>query len=184
MIEVCDYSQGVQVDVSKQFDKKINENNVRFLRIIDFTQGNQEIRYIEDPGNRYFLKINELAMVRYGASTGFICLGLEGAIANNLFKISLKKQGYKISYLYLYFKSNFFQSKLKAMISGAAMPALNFGMLNEMQIPVLDIDVQNKMEMQLESIKRNIFNHKIHIKKINALISSLQSQAFTTGFNA
>ena len=84
--EVCQFTQGIQVDVNKQKDSQF-ENCVRFLRIIDFTQTGEPPRYIENPGDRYLLKKGEIAMVRYG-TVGFVCIGKEGAIANNLFKIN------------------------------------------------------------------------------------------------
>lgn len=104
---ICTYSQGLQVDVSKQYENKLTENDVRFLRIIDFTQGNQQPRYIENPSNKYYLHENEIAMVRYGA-TGFVCNGLSGVIANNLFKISIKDENFHPKYMLMYFKSDYF----------------------------------------------------------------------------
>jgi type I restriction enzyme S subunit len=177
--EICSFSQGIQVDIENQFSKKNNADDVRFLRIIDFTQGNQEYRFIVNPGEKYHLKHNDIAMVRYGATTGFVCTGIEGAIANNLFKFTINDKNFNSTYLCLYLQSHYFQSKLKSLINGAAMPALNFGMLNQFEIPLIKIEVQEILAHQVDSINKNIFFHKQALEITNNLFASLQHQAFT-----
>ena len=61
---------------------------VRFIRIIDYTQGTDDIRYVKDPGSRYWADKSDIVMVRYG-TPGLVGRGIEGVIANNLFKISI-----------------------------------------------------------------------------------------------
>src|SRR5690606_26121070 len=75
--EFCVFTQGIQRDVKLQSETK-GENQVRFLRIVDYTQGNEPPRYIDFPGEKYILNTDDVALVRYGASTGFVCRGLEG----------------------------------------------------------------------------------------------------------
>jgi len=84
--EVCEFTQGIQRDVKLQTESQ-RDNQVRFLRIVDFTQGNELPRFIDNPGEKYILKENDVSLVRYGASTGFVCRGLSGALANNLFRV-------------------------------------------------------------------------------------------------
>ena len=50
--EVCDFTQGIQRDVKLQSETQDN-NQIRFLRIVDFTQGNEPARYIDNPGEKY-----------------------------------------------------------------------------------------------------------------------------------
>jgi type I restriction enzyme S subunit len=78
--ECLKFSQGIQIDVKFQSESKRN-NQVRFLRIIDFTQGDEPERYIDNPGEKYIVKKEDISLVRYGASTGFVCSKKEGAIA-------------------------------------------------------------------------------------------------------
>jgi type I restriction enzyme S subunit len=177
--EVCSFSQGIQVDVDKQSSHKNDEHNTRFLRIIDFTQGNQEPRYISNPGNRFFLKSDEIAMVRYGATTGFVCSGLDGVIANNLFKFTIKNDDFTAIYVYLYLKSNYFQSQLKTLISGAAMPALNFGMLDKFIIPLITKDKQHNIKNQMIHLEKSIQKSKKSLEDLLALSHSLKNQAFS-----
>ncbi|MCO6463858.1 MAG: restriction endonuclease subunit S [Saprospiraceae bacterium] len=84
--ELCVFTQGIQRDVKLQSETQ-GENQVRFLRIVDYTQGNEPPRYIDFPGEKYILNTDDVSLVRYGASTGFVCRGLEGALANNLFRV-------------------------------------------------------------------------------------------------
>ena len=43
--EVCDFKQGIQVDLDNQFTEN-NKDRIRFIRIIDYTQNTDDIRYI------------------------------------------------------------------------------------------------------------------------------------------
>ena len=60
------FLQGIQVDKEKQSEIQ-KDDQVRFLRIIDYTQGNEPPRYIDDPGERYHIKSKDLVMIRYGS---------------------------------------------------------------------------------------------------------------------
>ena len=142
---VCKFSQGIQVPIGNQ---KIDPfpGSVRFLRIIDFTQGDDPPRYIENPGEKYLLKKDEIAMVRYG-TVGFVCTGKEGIIANNLFKIvpveSLTKK-----YLIHFLKSHLFMGKLET--KGATMQALSFGLINPIPIPLPPLSEQHQIVSEIE----------------------------------
>ncbi len=145
--ESCIFSQGIQVDVNLQSEVKKGDQ-VRFLRIIDFTQGDEPPRYIDNPGKKYFLEKDEIAMVRYG-TVGFVCTGKEGVIANNLFKITPSEylaKGYLINFL----KSQFFKSKLES--KGATMQALNFGLINPIEIPLPPIAEQMRIVAKIEEL--------------------------------
>ncbi len=84
--DIVTFSQGIQVPVEEQFEKQ-KDNHVRFLRIVDYTRGDVEPRYIDDPGSKYAVQSNDVIMIRYGEA-GRVVRGYEGVIANNLFKIT------------------------------------------------------------------------------------------------
>jgi type I restriction enzyme S subunit len=144
--EVCKFSQGVQVDVELQsFEKK--SGWVRFLRIVDFTKNNEPLRFVKNSSDRYFLKKDEIAMVRYG-TVGFVCTGKEGVIANNLFKIT-PVDVFEVKYLIHFFQSDIFKRRLKT--KGATMQALSFGSISPITIPVPPLFEQERIVAILES---------------------------------
>jgi type I restriction enzyme M protein len=53
--EVCKFSQGIQVDVGLQSAVQ-KEGQTRFIRIIDFTQGEQEPRFVDTPNEKNIIK--------------------------------------------------------------------------------------------------------------------------------
>ena len=143
----CEFTQGIQVDIEKQKFEKF-ENSVQFLRIIDFTQVNEPPRYIENPGERYILNKNEIAMVRYG-TVGFVCINKIGAIANNLFKINPSKNIYP-KYLINFFNSLLFRSKLET--KGATMQALSFGLIKPIPLPLPPLETQQAIVSKIEEL--------------------------------
>lgn len=147
--DLCEFKQGIQVDVSKQ-SEKLSNGKVRFLRIVDFTSGNETPRYIDNPGGQYFVRNNDVSLVRYGAS-GFVCKGLEGVIANNLFQVKPKNNSITKEYLFWYLYSPKFQNFIKGKMSGAAMPAINFRMINDFEMNLLPIEEQELIVKNCES---------------------------------
>lgn len=170
--EVCKFSQGIQVDVSLQSaEKKVGQT--RFIRIIDFTQGEQEPRYVDTPNEKNIIKADDISMVRYGASTGFVCTGLEGVLANNLFKIIPTTGSLTKRYLFFIMKSPIVQDVIYKNTQGVAMPAINFGILNEIKIPLPSIleqqTIVKSIEEELQLVNANkrlieIFEQKIKDK--------------------
>lgn len=175
--ECLQYSQGIQVDVGLQ-NQECRNNNVRFLRIIDFTQGKDTPRYIENPGERYLVKKDDIAMVRYG-TVGFVCTGKEGAIANNLFKIKPSRYISK-KYLIFFLNSLYFKSKLET--KGATMQAISFGLLDNIELPIPSINEQSLIVKEIES--RLSVCDKLEetvaesLKKLEYLRQSILKQAF------
>jgi len=147
--EVFTFSQGIQVDVKKQYFDK-NDSRIRFLRIIDFTQGKEEARYIERPDFKYFVSKKDVSIVRYGASTGFICRGLEGVIANNLFRV-IPKSNINLDYIYYYLLSAYFQNEIAKSIKGAAMPAISFGLINNIIFTYPSFEEQAQIVKEIEA---------------------------------
>ena len=90
--DIATYRQGKQVDISQQFQEPFHKS-IRFIRIIDYTNPNEPIRYVQDFGKQYHVNSKDLVMIRYGSQTaGKAVRGIEGLIANNMFKICFKKQ--------------------------------------------------------------------------------------------
>ncbi|MBK8398023.1 MAG: restriction endonuclease subunit S [Leptospiraceae bacterium] len=174
--DICDLSQGIQVDIKDQSLTK-KGNQVRFLRIIDFTQGGDAPRYIDNPGERYFLKENDLALVRYG-STGFVCRGLEGVIANNLFKVTPKQNTITNDFLYWILISDNFQNFVKLNNKGAALQAISFGQIKAFQIPLPPLSVQKEIAEILDTADALRKKDNELLKKYDELAQSIFIEMF------
>ena len=180
--EVCEFTQGIQRDVKLQSENQ-KDNQVRFLRIVDFTQGNEPPRYIDNPGDKYILNSNDVSLVRYGASTGFVCRGLEGALANNLFRIIPKSKKEIINdFLFVYLTAPVFQNVIKASMNGAAMPAISFGLIKDIPFPIISIEEQQIIVQKIDALStetkklESIYEQKID--DLEELKKSLLQKAF------
>ena len=171
--EIAFFSQGIQVDVNLQTER-CSPGKVRFLRIIDVTQGNVPPRYIDDPGERYYLKADEIAMVRYG-TVGFVCYGFEGVIANNLFKVSIKdKSKLQSNYLQYYLKSDLFQSHIRKGVGGAALPAIKFGDIKHIMLGYPSLSEQKSIVATLDSLKSKVDRLQANYDKISQECDALK----------
>lgn len=180
--DICEFTQGIQRDVKLQSETQ-GENQVRFLRIVDFTQGNEPPRYIDNPGDKYILNDEDVSLVRYGASTGFVCRGLEGALANNLFRVipkSLKEVSN--NFLFVFLTSPVFQDVIKESMNGAAMPAISFGMIKEIPFPIISLTEQQSIVQNLDALnaetKKLESIYKQKIKDLEELKKSVLQKAF------
>lgn len=175
--DLCKFTQGIQVPIPNQSEVQ-KKGQVRFLRIIDFTQGNEPPRFIDNPGERYLVNSSDIALVRYG-TVGFVCTGKEGAIANNLFKVAPDERLIN-PYLIHFLNSHLFKSHLKP--KGATMQALSFGLIKPIPIPVFEIDEQKQIVQEIESrlsVCDNILaSIEEGLEKSEALRQSILKQAF------
>jgi len=174
--EVCIFKQGVQVPVKLQNENQ-KKGQIRFLRIIDFTQGNVSPRFIDFPGEEHLINEDDVALVRYGASTGFVCRGLSGVLANNLFRIIPKSEKILLkNYLFEYLNSSIFQKKIKDVVNGVAMPAISFGLVKNMSILLPSIEEQKLIVSKLDNISEQIKQlENIYSQKLSCLEELKQS---------
>ena len=170
--EICTFSQGVQVPLQNQALKE-SAGYTRFLRIIDFTQGSEPPRYVPINDAKYWMNHEDIAIVRYGASTGFICTGLEGTLANNLFRLNIKCD-VSPHYLIYVLKSEIFQSVIKVQMNGAAMPAISFGLIEGIKMPVPSHSEQQSIVVTLDSLKSKVDRLQANYDKISQECNSLK----------
>lgn len=148
--DVTSFSQGIQVDLDQQH-KECNEDRIRFLRIIDFTQGVTQPRYVKTPEQKYIVGVDDVSIVRYGASTGFVSTGLHGCIANNLFRVIPHKILDK-RYLYYFLLSPLFQNEVQLSMKGAAMPAISFKLIKDIPFSIPPILEQQEVVMRVDKM--------------------------------
>jgi type I restriction enzyme S subunit len=150
------FFQGEQVSLDDQYSE-YSSGLTKFLRIENFTQKSKDFRYIKYSGSpEKILTETDIAIVRYGATAGFICSGETGVIANNLFKASVDNTKINQKYLELVLKSektfNYFQTAM----SGGAMPALNFKIVGNLDITYSSILEQTKIASFLSAVDEKI----------------------------
>ena len=178
MEDIATFSQGKQVEIENQYLEQ-GENMKRFLRIIDFTNPSEPIRYVEDFGDRYYAKKDDLIMIRYGSQTcGKVVMGKEGIIANNMFKINLDNSLVLNRYAYYYLKQENVYNYLRNSQNSSTMPSINFGILNKLEIEIPSITNQRKITKILDLI-----DHKIELNnEINNNLQELINNIFISKF--
>lgn len=176
--DVCKCSQGIQVDSELQKDSAEN-GYVKFLRIINYTQTSKEFKFIPAPStDKALINKDEIVMVRYGATAGFVGRGLDGVLANNLFKISFEKSVLDNEYFYYLLNSDYFQNILRNNKKGGAMPAISFGQLNDIEIMTPSLEVQSKFS-QIVNMISGIKGHSLHSESLsNDSFKALSQKAF------
>ena len=151
--EVSKFSQGIQVGLKLQKTEP-RKGFVRFIRIIDYTQQTDDLRYVEDPGEKYLVSKDDLVMVRYG-TPGLIGRGIEGVIANNLFKITLHSGNLLNDYVEYFLSQSHIQKFLSSQGS-STMPALTFKQLKTVKIVIPPLDEQQRIVRILDEAFENI----------------------------
>lgn len=177
--DIATFSQGLQVGVEEQVSTPI-DNYVRFIRIVDYTQKNEDIRFVENKGQRYFASKSDIVMVRYGAP-GLVGRGIEGIIANNLFKINLDQKIANNDFFEHLLKSSFVQNKLQSGSASTTMPAINFSTLNTVVIPLPPLEEQKKIADILSTVDKKIAFVEENINATEELKKGLMQKLLTEG---
>ena len=168
--DVCKFKQGIQIPIEEQ-DTKPSNDKIRFLRISDYTQKTDDIRYVNKEYSDYIISNDDIVMVRYGETAGFIGTNLSGVLANNLFSINPNKQITK-RYLYTYMNDENIYNYLKSLRAAGAMPAVSFKSLNIIKIPLPPLKEQEKIADILSTAD----------EKIDAITSQIQkAETFKIG---
>jgi type I restriction enzyme S subunit len=177
--EIASFSQGIQVGTEIHISEQ-KDGYQRFIRIVDYTQPNHtDIRYVPAQGNRYWAKADDIIMIRYG-TPGVIGRGIEGVIANNMFKIEFSNLILN-DFAEHYFK---FSTTLKKLIDGSAsstMPAINFGFLKKLPFIVPPLPEQQKIAEILSTVDAKIEIIDQQISETQELKKRLMQQLLTKG---
>ncbi len=178
---LAEFSQGIQVGLGDQV-KEPSEGFVRFIRIIDYTQGTDDIRYVKNPGRKYWADKTDIVMVRYG-TPGLIGRGIEGVIANNLFKISILDKQLTNDFLAYFLSQRSVQGYLRNQ-GALAMPAITFKQLGGVEVTYpTETTKQNSIVSLLDSINDEIQRleslYQQKLTTLDDLKKSLLHQAFS-----
>ncbi len=176
--DIAVYKQGKQVPIEKQF-LECEDGMKRFVRIIDFTNPSEPPRYIEDLGEQYEVDEKCIIMIRYGSQTaGTVVRGIQGIIANNMFQICIDDSRFDIDYMYYYLVSPQIKQILMGGQSSSTMPAITFGMMKQIQVPIRPIDEQKKIASLLEKIDKKINNNEAINRNLSEQLKVLFEDMF------
>lgn len=167
IVDICKLKQGNQYDLKQQFTEE-KPDLKRFIRIVDYTQKTNDIRYVYSNGSENYVDCTDVVVVRYGASAGYVGRGINGIIANNLFTIRpINSALLNKSYLYHYLNAPVIQKQLNNTQS-SGMPALNFQTINNLHILLPEYQEQRQIAVFLDKIDERI---QTQIKIIDTLSS-------------
>jgi len=167
IVDICKLKQGNQYDLKQQFTEEKSDLK-RFIRIVDYTQKTNDIRYVYSNGSENYVDCTDVVVVRYGASAGYVGRGINGIIANNLFTIRpINSALLNKSYLYHYLNAPVIQKQLNNTQS-SGMPALNFQTINNLHILLPEYQEQHQIAVFLDKIDERI---QTQIKIIDTLSS-------------
>lgn len=150
------FEQGVQVDLPQQKPTPF-EDSVKFLRIENYTQKSQDFRYISKKiAGKKYINDDEVAVVRYGATAGFIATGQSGVLANNLFSVRSNGDSISNKFLSLRLKQPRTYSYFQSEMSGGAMPALSFSIVSRYKFAFPSKPEQEKIADFLTAVDERI----------------------------
>ena len=104
----------------------------------------------------------DIVMMRYG-TPGKVARGYSGAIANNMFKISVNEDFLNKDYTFYYLSQDSVYRTLVASNSSSTMPAINFKIIEGLDISAPSISEQMRIVKVLKSLDDKIeVNRKIN----------------------
>ena len=173
--EFCKFQQGTQIPVEEQIEEQL-EGYTRFLRIIDYTQAPQIPRYVSVKGRE--IAEDSVVIVRYGATAGFVGHGYAGILANNLFEVVPDESILSKDFLYLALKYGTFEQEVHDKAFGAAMPALSFGMMNDIGVVTPNSTAQNGFIDFVKHVDKSKATVQKALDETQLLFDSLMQQYF------
>ena len=176
--DLVTFSQGIQVPVEEQSNTR-HSNMERFVRIVDFTNPNEEPRFIKIKDSKYWVNKKNVVMIRYGSATaGKVVRGLEGYIANNMFKVIPNKSILNEEFLYYFLSQSSIYSYLMNSQSSSTMPAIKFSDFDNIKIKLPSLDIQKHIALKL-----NRLNNKIELNtQINQTLEQISQALFKSWF--
>jgi len=181
IVDICKLKQGNQYDLKQQFTEEKSDLK-RFIRIIDYTQKTNDIRYVYSNGSENYVDCTDVVVVRYGASAGYVGRGINGIIANNLFTIRpINSALLNKSYLYHYLNAPVIQKQLNNTQS-SGMPALNFQTINNLHILLPEYQEQRQIAVFLDKIDERIQTQIKIIDDYNSLKTGIYNCMFKENY--
>lgn len=174
--DIAKLKQGIQVDLERQYTEKATGRE-RFIRIVDYTQSTDDIRYIDKTDNANYVDEKDIVVVRYGATAGFVGRGITGIIANNMFTINPLEELDK-EFLYTYMKQEKMYNYLNLSNGSSAMPAINFGIMKSLDISYPSTEEQQQIGAYFSNLDHLITLHQRELDHLQLLKKGMLQQMF------
>lgn len=158
------------------------ENSVRFIQIDDLRNNDNPKHCLYEEKSVYVYP-EDIIIAWDGANAGTIGYGLTGVIGSTLAALRLKKDiPYNIDTHYLGFFLKFNQQFLRDNCTGATIPHISRNVLNELKIPIPNIDTQTKIVSILNEVISIIDKRQQQITSLSNLKQSIFSDMFGNPF--
>lgn len=175
--DLVTFSQGIQVPVEEQSNIR-HSNMGRFVRIVDYTNPNEEPRFIENRALKYWVDEKDVVMIRYGWA-GKVVRGISGYIANNMFKIIVDNEELlNKEFLYYFLLQEKIYKYLINCNSSTTMPSIKFSDFDSIIINLPSLEKQKTIVKKL-----NAFEDKIQLNtQINQTLEQIAQALFKSWF--
>ena len=175
--DLVTFSQGIQVPVEEQSNIQ-HPNMGRFVRIVDYTNPNEEPRFIENIALKYWVDEKDVVMIRYGWA-GKVVRGISGYIANNMFRIIVDNEELlNKEFLYYFLLQEKIYKYLINCNSSTTMPSIKFSDFDSIIINLPSLEKQKTIVKKL-----NAFEDKIQFNtKINQTLEQIAQALFKSWF--
>lgn len=171
LTEICDFQGGTQPP-KEQWINKIKDGYTRMLQIRDFTQGKNEKEYVKITNTLKMCNEDDILIARYGASVGRILTGLSGAYNVAIIKSIPNTSKILKRYLFYYFNSDYFQTRIKNVGSRAAQAGFNKEDLKDFKILIPTLEQQQQTIEILDKSQELIDKRKEQLEALDELVKS------------
>lgn len=159
--------KGNKVEQVEEFDA--SENLLRYIQIDDL-RNDKNKKYCYYNKKYIIAKEEDLIIAWDGANAGTIGYGLNGAIGSTLALLKLNNSEFNTKYCGMFLKSKF--KYLRDNCTGATIPHISRSSLENLKIPKLTLDNQNKIVEVLDKAQELIDKRKEQIVALDELVKS------------
>lgn len=173
--ELFTIKKGNKVEQVEEFEEA--ENLLRYIQIDDL-RNDKNKKYCYYNSKYIIAKEEDLIIAWDGANAGTIGYGLNGAIGSTLSLLKLNNSEFNTKYCGMFLKSKF--KYLRDNCTGATIPHISRSSLEDLKIPKLTLENQNKIVEVLDKAQELIDKRKGQIEALDELVKSRFIEMFGT----
>src|SRR5699024_4785135 len=151
------------------------EDAVRYIQIEDL-RNNNNIKYCIEDDDVILANKDDIIIAWDGANAATSNYSLEGAIGSTLGRLRPKRDDFYLPYVGLFIKSN--QRYLRDNCTGATIPHVDRKVLQNLNVPLPDYDIQKKIADVIEKADSLRQKRRQTIDKLDELTQSVFLELF------